>query len=158
MVRVTYPLVSFTLGPFRVHWSSGKILANFSDTTDTYAPVSIRTCTGFLLIIISIRRLGLLEACKAWTGRRLLHYSVVGKSCYMPRFFAFITRAKRNFQMRKITKKKGGKQNLKYSGPFVVMLNSSAGCLPYSPPCLVPCFVSCSTPFFPFCFSYYNSV
>ena len=78
----------------------------------------------FLLIIISIRRLGLLEACKAWTGRRLLHYSVVGKSCYMPRIFAFITRAKRNFffftqrdpretwyifrfQMRKITKKRG---------------------------------------------------
>ena len=65
--RITDPSASFTLGPFHGHRSSGKYFANFSDTTDIYAPVSIRPCAGFLFIIISIRRLGLSAACRAWT-------------------------------------------------------------------------------------------
>ena len=66
--RIADPSASFTLGPFHGHRPSGKFFANLSDTTDISAPVSIRPCAGFLFIIMSMRRLGLSEACKAWTG------------------------------------------------------------------------------------------
>ena len=77
--RIADPSASFTLGPFHGHRSSGKFFANFSDTTDISAPVSIRPCAGFLFMIMSIRRLGLSDACKAWTGTALVLFFCCGQ-------------------------------------------------------------------------------